>query len=260
MTEIKKLTPGVPEGAVKQTQHITPKPTVLVSEYTRRVAHELDNLRGDWLIAVKGSEITVLNDSPYYMNGGIFSHLQWLTDYDNVELRYAAAGDRISAIQQVLNETRTQKTLYGQRYPKSEYHHRRNLLKKEFVYLNRLRARLKIIMQAKVQAERRSLAVSWDDVAAFYGENPFLECMVNLRDAVHEYIRELEEKFGKENVELPDNLKTSLYEVKRLAKSYAREHLFESKKYALVDGIVTSLGELYDSKNVGTGVSEWDSR
>ena len=258
MTEVKKLSPGVPDGATPLTQHVTKCPTVLVSEYTRRVAHELDNLRGDWLIAVKGSEITVLNDSPYYMNGGIFSHLQWLTDYDNVEARYVAAGDRISSIQQVLNETRTQKTIYGQRYPLHEYHRRRNLLKKEFVYLNRLRARLKIIKHAKMEAENRSKSATWSDVASHYENNPMLECMVNMRDAINEYLRELERQFGKENIVPPSSLKQSLTEAKRLAKAYARENA--PNKYTIIDGIVTNLGELYDEKKVGTGVTEWDSR
>lgn len=258
MTDIKKLPPGVPEGATPLTQNVAQKPLVLVSEYTRRVAHELDNLRGDWLIAIKGSEITAYTDSPYYMSGGIFSHLQWLTDYDNAEMRYAAAGDRISAIQQVLNETRTQKTIYGKRYPVGEYHQIRNRLKKEFVYLNRLRARLKIVITAKQQAKLRSRSVTWDDVAEHYGDNPFLECMVNLRDAISEYLRELEGVFGKENIEPSDELKRCMGEVRRLAKSYAREQ--KPNSYVLVDGIVANLGELYDSKNVGTGVSEWDSR
>ena len=142
MSEIKYLPKGRPEGAKPIRQEKRPQSVeVLVSEHTRRIAHELDDRHRDWIMARQGDELAEIEDvSPLDLHP---NHAEWLIEYHKLEERYNLAFQRQVTLMQRLSALKRDKHLLLRRYSATQYFTHIDTLKVEWAYTLVLQKRLK---------------------------------------------------------------------------------------------------------------------
>lgn len=147
MKTTKQLPRGIPEGAYSTRQSIKHSPVVIVSEWARRVAHELDNYRGTWVAAVKADPIGAqFERSPYYQS---ISHAEWLSTYDESEAKHEIAVQREVYLKAVLSDMRRTKRINGTLYSKWEFDMHRNAVIAELDYVVALIQKLRLVKYAR---------------------------------------------------------------------------------------------------------------
>ncbi len=73
--------------------------TAIVSEYTRRVAHELDDRHNAWVMYNRVEKIEQVSELGESLFLELPNHESWLTDYENIGAHVAQAAERRAKIQ-----------------------------------------------------------------------------------------------------------------------------------------------------------------
>lgn len=139
---IKYLPKGRPDGAQPIRQTKRPQSVeVLVSEHTRRIAHELDDRHRDWIMIRQKDELAEIEDSsPLDLHP---NHAEWLIEYHKLEERYNLAFQRQVALQQRLSALKRDRRLLLRKYSAEQYYVHVDTLKVEWAYTLVLQKRLK---------------------------------------------------------------------------------------------------------------------
>jgi hypothetical protein len=189
---VKQLPKGVPQGYQPPRQ--TPKVNVrvMVSEYTRRVAHELDTLHRDWIIRRQCDELIDLHESPF-ANGGVpLDHLDWLVQYESSDDRYRKVVERRMWLQNELGNIRRSRMINGKFLNKPQFLTHYEALKLEWVYCVALQSRLLAMQKARkdyVQIGlREKLKALGDVLRDKRPEDHTLHCLIELRSALSEWL------------------------------------------------------------------------
>lgn len=123
-----------------------PFPKLLVSEYSRRIAHELDENRLEYL-ETKGQDKVYLaipvgeEYQPTIPDDA--DHLTLLSDVEHLEENWLAAVDDTRKLQTYLTDLRIKKTIGGSMVPKEIYDNHRRAIGRHVAYKQLLGAQLK---------------------------------------------------------------------------------------------------------------------
>lgn len=108
MTSIKQLPKGIPDGYKPQKQNVEESPTVLVSEWARKAAHDLDYKHRGWVRRMEEDQFAAQNLAETTLRENL-DHLSILLSYDMVKTHlFKARSDRFLLKQYIkfLNATR----------------------------------------------------------------------------------------------------------------------------------------------------------
>jgi len=137
--------------------------TALVSEYTRRVAHELDDRHSAWVMYNRVEKVEAVAE----ISTSIFEerpdHEKWLTDCEGLNTHLAQATERVLQIQGYLSQFKKpiQRREYAKRYKVSLWQIDAHLarVKSELSYASILQIRLKEAKRAnRVHLDEKKLS------------------------------------------------------------------------------------------------------
>src|SRR5215204_2991423 len=114
----------------------------LVSEYTRRIAHELDDLHRDWIIRRRQDDFADLDVSPLANEGVPLKHLDWLVNYEDSDDRYRTVVERRLLLQHTLGNMRRSRKVDGRFLNRPQFQNHYEALKLELLYCSTLQSRL----------------------------------------------------------------------------------------------------------------------
>ena len=137
--------------------------TVIASEYTRRVAHELDDRHSAWVMYNRVEKVEAVSE----IGTSIFEerpdHEKWLTDYENLNTHLMQAAERVLQIQGYLSQFKKpmQRREYAKRYKvplwQIDVHLAR--VKSELAYASILQIKLKEVKRAsRVHLDEKKLS------------------------------------------------------------------------------------------------------
>lgn len=118
--------------------------TVLVSEYTRRVAHELDDKHRAWIATRSNDELAKTLEPDVQLSDILQpNHLSMLTDYGNIENNYRQICEQRRRVENRMAWIRRDKLSLVRRYSADSVAVHMQSMHNELVYIERVQMRLK---------------------------------------------------------------------------------------------------------------------
>lgn len=125
--------------------------TVLASEHTRRVAHELDDLHRHWIVNKQKDELADLTPSPFETP---LNHDEWLATWSESDERYIQLVERRQFLEHKLGEMRRTRKVDGFARHKGQFFSHYEVTRLEYFYISTLQSRLKAAGQSVPKAAR----------------------------------------------------------------------------------------------------------
>lgn len=117
---------------------------VLVSEYTRRIAHELDDKHRDWIITRQRDDLAESLEPNTQLSDILQpNHLAMLTDYGNIENNYRQICEHRRRVENRMAWIRRDKANLLRRYSADSVAIHMQAMHNELVYIERVQMRLK---------------------------------------------------------------------------------------------------------------------
>jgi len=240
--DTKHLPPGIPKGRLEFKQRTEKRVNVLVSEDTRRIAHELDNMRIEWLKFASGKVSwirRIAEESPVYFDAVPVNHIEWLTSDDmEISAMLTTAGVRIQQLQQQLTDIRETRSIDGRSISKDNFRRVKNEILREYRYLVQLVLQLKHVLLVRKSSNITSAyAPSNVEMAKIIeDDNAILAALIELREAIKVYQNELAQKYG-EDLPVPhEEFRHAMTKARQLIAYYKKINM---EDYIVANGVVT---------------------
>lgn len=152
--------------------------TVLASEHTRRVAHELDDLHRHWIVNKQKDELAHLTPSPFEIP---LNHQEWLETWSDSDDRYIQLVERRQYLEHKLGEMRRTRKVDGMARHKGQFFSHYEVTRLEYFYITTLQSRLKASGQSVAKGTRSTKDASGGEARGRYANMPLVDIAAAVR-------------------------------------------------------------------------------
>ena len=238
--EPKQLPRGVPDGAQSQRQSKRKSTALaLVSDYTKRVAHELDDKHSAWVILRRNDALQYSigpepEPEPMYLIKP--NNMAMLSDYDNIEENYQRMLESRRRLEVKLTKANSDKARLIANYSASRFFAHTNTIKAELAYVEMVQRRLK-----EVRNNIRSVLRDTEMLARLDVE-PSIAALGELMGIVHQALRKNDIQVLRNG--LHDNNERLRNIITDILKKAEQEVISDTDARVVVDGFIARQWEL----------------